>query len=191
MTTIEKLYVALAAVFTVTFATGLATTAGTMPTLIVSGSMAAGLVAWARTSLRHPTDPRRIMGVYLMTAAMLYLHIGEEIIYDFGPRIGALTGTGWTQQEFIVEFVFVLPIFWILGALALYKRHPLGGFMAWFIFVGMFLGEPTHLLVFPIAEGGRYHYFPGMWTALLPMVMGFWGLHVMLADWRHQRGAAK
>ena len=191
MTLVHKLYIALAAVFTATFATGIAMTAGTMPTVIVSGSMTAGLVAWAFTSLRCPTDPRRIVPVYLLTAAMLYLHIAEELLFGFGPRIGAITGTGWTQAQFVVEFVFVLPVFWILGALALYFRHPLGGFMAWFIFVGMFLGEPTHLLVFPLAEGGRYHYFPGMWTALLPMVMGFWGLNVMLKDWRRQRSVAR
>lgn len=187
MNALQKLYVALAAVFTATFAVGTANTAGIMPTIIVCGSMTAGLIGWSLTSIHLPTDPRRVLPIYLMTAAMLYLHILEELIYDFGPRIGALTGTGWTQAEFMLEFAFVLPMAWILGGLALYFRHPLGGFMAWFIFVGMFLGEPTHLLVFPLLEGGRYHYFPGMWTALLPMVMGFWGLHVILADWRLQR----
>jgi hypothetical protein len=189
MNTPQKLYVVMAAAFTATLAAGLLLTAGVMPTLIVCGSMAAGLVGWALTSLRLPTDPRRILPVYLITAAMLYLHITEEMVYGFGPRIGALTGTGWTEAQFIFEFVFVLPLFWILGALALWFRHLLGGFMSWFIFVGMFLGEPTHLLVFPLAEGGRYHYFPGMWTAMLPMVMGFWGLHVILSDWRQRRGS--
>ena len=62
--------------------------------------------------------------------------------------------------------------------------------MAWFIFVGMFAGEPTHLLVFPVLEGGRYHYFPGAWTALLPMIMGVWGLYVILAEDRRSRANA-
>jgi hypothetical protein len=137
--------------------------------------------------LRHPTDPRKILPIYLLTIFMLYVHIGEEYWTGFGPRLGAATGSGWSESEFVALFVFYLPAFWILGALGLYYRHPLGNFMAWFIFFGMFLGEPTHLLVFPNLEAGRYHYFPGMWTALLPMVMGLWGISVIWQEYRAAR----
>ena len=67
-------------------------------------------------------------------------------------------------------------------ALGISKRHPLGNYIAWFFFVGMMIGEPTHMLVFPLMEGGRYHYFPGMWTSLLPMVPAAYGIWRMLAD---------
>lgn len=184
----ERLYLALVVAFMVTFAIPVLQTAGVMPAIIIGGSMLGGLVGWYYTSLRHPTDPRKILPIYLLTIFMLYTHIGEEYWGGFGPRIGAITGTGWSQGEFIMQFVFYLPTFWILGALGLYYRHPLANFMAWFIFFGMFLGEPTHLLVFPLAEGGRYHYFPGMWSALLPTVMGCWGIVVI---WRDYRKAGK
>lgn len=175
----ERLYLALVVAFIVTFTVPVVQTAGVMPAVIVSSAMLGGLIGWYLTSLRHPTDPRKLLPLYLLTIFMLYVHIGEEYWAGFGPRIGALTGTGWSQSEFTLLFVFYLPTFWILGALGLYYRHPLGNFIAWFIFFGMFLGEPTHLLVFPNLEGGRYHYFPGMWSALLPMVMGFWGIYVI------------
>lgn len=190
MTRQQHLYLLLACAFTATLALGIAATAGVMVAVIVSGSMAVGLAGWARTSLKRPTDPARILPVYLLTVFMLYAHIGEEYLYDFGPRIGALTGTGWTEAQHMLQFGFIVPAFWILAAVALYRRHPLGGFMAWFIFVGMFAGEPTHLLVFPVLEGGRYHYFPGAWTALLPMVMGVWGLAVILTEDRRKRAQA-
>jgi hypothetical protein len=48
----------------------------------------------------------------------------------------------------------------------------------------MFLGEPVHLLVFTKLEGGCYHYFPGMWTALLPTVMGAWGITIIVKEYR-------
>lgn len=189
MTRKQRLYLLLAIAFTATLAVGISATAGIMVAVIVSGSMLVGVVGWARTSLKRPTDPARILPVYLLTVFMLYVHIGEEYVYDFGPRIGALTGTGWTEAQHMLQFGFIVPTFWILAAVALWFRHPLGGFMAWFIFVGMFAGEPTHLLVFPVLEGGRYHYFPGAWTALLPMVMGVWGLYVILQeDRRHRTG---
>jgi hypothetical protein len=74
----------------------------------------------------------------------------------------------------------------VAGAIGINKRHPLGNFIAWFFFVTMILGEPVHLLVFPFMEGGRYHYFyfPGVWSALLPMPPAVFGIWRMLADER-------
>ena len=183
MTTKQTLYLALVVTFIVTFAIPLLQRAGLAPTIIVGGSMIGGAIGWYFTSLKRPTNPRKLVPVYLLTAALLYLHIWEEYLYEFGPRIGVLTGTGWTESEFMVQIAFYLPAFWILGAIGLYYSHPLGNFVAWFVFFGMFLGEPTHLLIFPNLEGGRYHYFPGMWTALLPMVMGIWGIYIIIKDY--------
>lgn len=180
----QTLYLALVATFIVTTALWLAPTAGVMPAIIISGSMLGGGIGWYFTSLRYPTDPRKLLPVYLITAVMLYFHIWEEYHYGFGSRIGALTGTGWTESQFVIQIIFYLPLFWILGTIGLYYRHPLGNFVSWFIFFGMFLGEPTHLLVFPNLEGGRYHYFPGMWTALLPMVMGIWGIYIIVQEYK-------
>lgn len=184
MTTKQSLYLALVATFMVTFNISVFQLAGVMPTIIISGSMVGGMVGWYLTSLKHPTDPRKLLPIYLLTVPLLYFHIWEEYLFGFGPRIGALTGTGWTESEFLMQFAFYLPTFWILSAIGLYYRHPLANFMAWFIFFGMFLGEPVHLLVFPNLEGGRYHYFPGMWTALLPTVMGVWGIYVIVKEYK-------
>lgn len=187
MNTKQTLYLALVLTFIGTFAVSLVPTAGVMPAIILTGSMLGGMVGWYFTSLKYPTDPRKIVPVYLLTAALLYLHIWEEYLYGFGPRIGALTGTGWSESEFLVQFAFYLPAFWVLGTIGLYYRHPLGNFIAWFVFIGMFLGEPTHLLVFPNLEGGRYHYFPGMWTALLPTAMGVWGIYIIVKEYQKMK----
>lgn len=52
--------------------------------------------------------------------------------------------------------------------------------------VGMILGEPTHLLVFPIVrmvqKGVGYEYFSGMYTALFPMVPAILALTVIIKD---------
>ncbi|MBV7340118.1 hypothetical protein KFU94_70320 [Chloroflexi bacterium TSY] len=90
----QSLYLALIATFIVTSAIWLVQTAGIMPAIIVCGSMAGGAVGWYFTSLKHPVDPRKIVPVYLLTAVLLYLHIWEEYLFEFGPRIGTLTGTG-------------------------------------------------------------------------------------------------
>jgi hypothetical protein len=100
----------------------------------------------------------------------------------FADRIAAAAHVRWTEAQFVEVIVLFGPAIWIAGAIGVYRRHPLGNFIAWFLFVGMMLGEPAHLLVFPFMEGGRYHYFPGMWSALAPMAPAAYGIWRMLAD---------
>jgi malic enzyme len=88
-----------------------------------------------------------------------------------------------------------------LTALGLFYRFPLAGFIAWFIFIGPGVAEFTHF-IFPllrpaiqpevaapvsaIVSNGRFmadmpnywlkatgvYYFPGLYTAVLPMIPG-------------------
>jgi len=180
----------LALVLTAAFAVVFVQQAGVMPTVIIASAMLGGLVCWLLTTARYPAHPERVIPVYAITTALLMVHILEEYVWDFGPRIGALTGTGWSQSEFVVLFGFVVPAFWILAGALVYVRHPLGNWIIWFIWCGMILGEPVHLLVFPFLEGGRYHYFPGMWTALFPLVAGLWGMTLLITDYRRDRDDA-
>lgn len=189
MNKLERLYMALVAAFIMTFSLTFPTSAGILPTIVLSGSMLIAFVVWARTSLRYPPDPKRVLPIYLIVTALLMVHIGEEYLYKFGPRIAGITGTAWAEGEFLFSIVFLVPLVWITGAALTAIRHPIGGFITWFIFVGMILGEPTHLAVFPVLEGGRYHYFPGMWTALVPLVPAIWGMQVMVADYRQAHRA--
>ena len=41
-------------------------------------------------------------------------------------------------------------------------------------FVAMMLAELSHF-IFPFMEDGTFHYFPGMWTAALPLLPAAWG----------------
>ena len=127
--------------------------------------------------------------------SVLMLHIAEEYAFDFGGRIAGITEGIWSTEMFLWSLGLGFPLVWISGGIAIAKRHPFGGFASCFLFCGMLLGEPTHLLIFPIREmlihGGHYDYFPGMWTALMPLVSGLWGLVVIVQDSRQQKlGAA-
>lgn len=187
----HKISIAVVVVFILSFAPVMLAQAGIMPFVIVCGAMVGGFVAWLLTTSRIPTDPKKILPIYFLVAATLMLHIWEEYLFGFGPRIAAINGSGWTEREFLLMIAFYMPAFWILGALGIYYRHPLGSYVAWFVFIGMILGEPVHLAVFPLIEGGRYHYFPGMWTALLPMVPGIWGMVVVIKEYRKDAAAER
>lgn len=178
---------------------------GLPPVVIVGGSSVAGMVFWIKTYLRKPLDPRVILPPFLLTVAALELHMSEEYLAGFGPAISRLFDVSWTERSFLMIFAFVGPALYALTALGLFYRKPLAGFLAWFIFIGPGVAEFTHF-IFPllqpavlsglrepisqtvsngrfVANMGNYwvgttghYYFPGMYTAVLPMIPGIWAI---------------
>ena len=183
-------WAALIAAAVAAYATVLYRQAGLLVVGIVCGAMVAGFVVWLRTTARRPADPAVVLPPYLLTLALFMAHVLEEHLFDFPGRIARAAHVRWAPHDFVLLIVLVGPALWIAGAAALARRHPVGNYLAWFMFVGMFLGEPAHYLVFPFLEGGRYHYFPGMWTALLPLVPAVYGAHRVLAAHRAALRAA-
>jgi hypothetical protein len=149
---------------------------------IVSGAGVLAFVAWELTTYRRPADPR-IVPVYLLTVACLHLHIMEEYLMGFAPRMSRLFGIPTlTEQTFMISFAFIGIVLWILAGIGLLYRNPLANYAAWFMF-SIPVMETSHY-IFPLIEGGPYHYFPGMYTAWLPMIPGFYGIYRL---WRESR----
>jgi hypothetical protein len=128
----------------------------------------------------------------------------EEYTRRFGPAMSRLFNISFTDAGFLRIFVFILPVVYYLTAIGLLLRIPLAGFVAWFIFIGPGVAELTHF-IFPLIRPaleptnpaaitatingvsipemenhwltvtGRY-YFPGMYTAVLPMIPGIYGI---------------
>jgi hypothetical protein len=126
-----------------------------------------------------------------------------------------LFGISFPDERFLRIFVFAGPIIYYVTAIGLLRRVPFAGFVAWFIFIGPGIAEFMHV-VFPfiapaiepanlapvtatigdetltalpnhyIGATGRY-YFPGMYTAVLPMIPGIWSVVWLL---RQRRVAA-
>jgi len=178
---------------------------GLPPVVIVGGSGVAGLVLWIRTYLRNPLEPRVILPPFLLTVAALEIHMIEEYRTGFGPAMSRLFDISWTERSFLMIFAFIGPTIYALTALGLFYRVPLAGFVASFIFIGPGVAEFTHFL-FPLVRpailpdvagaisqtvsNGRFvaemrnyylkttgvYYFPGLYTAILPMVPGIAGI---------------
>ena len=176
---------------------------GVPPVVIVGGSSLVALVLWIKTYLRRPLDPAIILPGFLLTVAALEIHMIEEYLTGFGPAMSRLFDISWTERSFLMVFAFVRPTLYALTALGLYYRLPLAGFLAWFIFIGPGVAEFTHF-IFPILKpaiepelagsisqavsNGRFvadmhnywvkttgvYYFPGMYTAILPMIPGIY-----------------
>jgi hypothetical protein len=178
---------------------------GLPPVVIVGGSSVIALVMWMKTYLRRPLDPEVILPVFLLTVAALEVHMIEEYLTGFGPAMSRLFDISWTEQSFLMVFAFIGPTIYALTALGLFYRVPLAGFIAWFIFIGPGVAEFTHF-IFPLlrpaiepdlagsisqaVSNGRFvadmpnyyvkttgvYYFPGMYTAILPMIPGIYAI---------------
>lgn len=177
---------------------------GLPPVIIVGGSATIALLFWYFTYLYHPADPKIILPIFLLTVAGLQIHIVEEYLTGFAPSMSRLFGIHWSERSFLLIFALVGPAIYTLTSLGLYYKVPLAGFVAWFIFIGPGVAEFTHF-IFPLKRPdidptnakaitqningeeivnmpnyyykttGRY-YFPGMWTAILPMIPGIYAI---------------
>ena len=207
---------ALALVILGVFATLLTIQIGFAPAVIVAASMLVGFFCWRATNLRRPIEPQKTALLFLATAAALHVHMIEEHTRLFGPAMSRLFGIAFADSRFLLIFVFVLPVVYYVCAIGLLLRVPMAAFIAWFIFIGPGVAEITHF-VFPLLRPslepgnlepisatihglridhmenhwmhatGRY-YFPGLYTAVLPMIPG---ISAIVFLWRkRRRGAA-
>ena len=184
---------------------------GVPPVVIVGGSSIIALVMWIRTYLPRPLDPEVILPPFLLTVAALEAHMAEEYLTGFGPAMSRLFDISWTERSFLMVFAFIGPTLYSLTALGLYRRVPLAGFLAWFIFIGPGVAEFTHF-IFPllrpailpdlpgtitqVVSNGRVvadmrnywfgttgvYYFPGLYTAILPMIPGIWAIRRVVRE---------
>jgi hypothetical protein len=181
---------------------------GLPPVVIVGGSGLFALAGWSITYRNGPPAPEIVLPPFLLTIAALELHMLEEYRSGFAPAMSRLFDIAWTEPKFLTAFAFVGPAIYALTALGLFRCNRLAGFVAWFIFIGPGIAEFTHF-IFPllrpeiepsklasltakVSDGelvrdmgnfylgatGRY-YFPGMYTAILPMIPGIYGIVCM------------
>ena len=187
-------------------------------TIIVGGSAIIGFFCWRVTNLRQAVTPMTTTVLFLLTTAALHTHMFEEHDAVFGPAMSRLFGIAVPDERFLAIFVFALPVVYYLTAIGLLLRIPLAGFVAWFIFIGPGIAEFTHF-IFPLitpaldptnaapisatingvhvqgmenhhfALTGRY-YFPGLYTAVLPMIPGICSVWWLFRSRTHRHDSA-
>lgn len=162
--------------------------AGLLPVGVIAGSMIGGMVGWRKTTARYKADPYKLTPLYLLILTLFYIHVGEETLTDFSGSIAAITHVTWSDKDFNYLFALLGPIVWVFAGHNLWKGGAFGNYILWFLIVGMIIGEPTHLLIFPVVRmievGGGYRYFSGMYTALFPMIPAILALVTIINDHR-------
>lgn len=181
---------------------------GLAPVIIVGGSAVIGLICWYFTYLRKPVESAIILPLFILTVAGLQIHIVEEYLMGFAPAMSRLFGIPWSEKSFLMVFALIGPVIYTLTSLGLYYKVPIAGFVAWFIFIGPGVAEFTHF-IFPLISPDLFphdprpftadingthirnmpnfyfkttgnYYFPGMWTAILPMIPGSMAIYRLM-----------
>jgi hypothetical protein len=190
---------------------------GWPPVLIVGGSGIVGSLLCWKTYLSRPLDPSVVLPPFLLTVAALEVHMIEEYLTHFGPAMSRLFDISWSERSFLMIFAFIGPAIYSLTALGLFRKVPIAGFFMCFIFIGPGVAEFVHFIlpalkpdVAPlltqnisetVGNGGLLRkcrtttlaplddtIFPGMYTAILPMIPGIYGVTRLL---KAHREAAK
>ncbi|QXV63785.1 hypothetical protein INP83_11780 [Mucilaginibacter sp. 21P] len=183
---------------------------GLPPVIVVGGSAILALFLWYFTYLKRPVEPAVILPLFVFTVAGLQIHIIEEYLSGFGPAMSRLFNIPWSERSFLMVFALVGPTIYTLTTLGLYKKLPLSGFVACFIFIGPGVAEFTHFifpLISPHFEPDNIHsitrtiagiqinampnyyykttgkyYFAGMYTAILPMIPGIYAICCLIRE---------
>ena len=210
-----KMQISLVTIIVIALCTLAKIKIGLPPVIIVGGSGIIGLLLWIKT-YRHKIPPASlILPPFLLTIAALEVHMMEEYFSGFAPAMSRLFDITWSEESFLIIFAFAGPVIYSLTALGLFFEKRVAGFVACFIFIGPGVAEFTHFIFpalrpaldptnpnliqhtfangetmmalpnFYYAVTGNY-YFPGLYTAALPMIPGIWGIYRLL-KWSHQR----
>jgi hypothetical protein len=131
-----------------------------------------GFIVWWFTTHRTPIEPQKVIVPYLLTVIMFIVHVCEEYR---AVQLGfpAITPLPASFLEIVTFAASLAPVLWLLGAVMMLKRLPLGFFIVSTFMFGMMFIEPTHLLA-PFWPTGRFHYVGGMWTATVLAGMGWY-----------------
>jgi hypothetical protein len=150
-----------------------------------------GFVLWWFTTRDYPINPHAIIVPYLITVIAFIAHVYEEYRAFVAGYPDVLQGAPFELSlELLLTFAaFLAPILWLLGAVMMLKRWSVGYFTASTFLFGMMFIEPTHFLA-PFLQTGSFHYVGGMWTAILPIGMGWFTFILLRREMKKERALA-
>lgn len=156
---------------------------GLVTGFVVSAGVVA-LLGWRATTYNNPAS-RRVLPWYIATVIVLLLHYGEAWYFGYAEALTARF-PGAFASPVVFNDVIYLSIFPLAGtalylwaAVGVFFHHPLGNYMAWFVFV-LALAEGLAPFILPLFGSGGYEYFPGMATAPVAALFGGRGVRSLV-----------
>ncbi len=124
---------------------------------------------YLKTFYKKVPNPENILPLYLLALGIQFLHFTEEYLTDFTVAVPRLLGQEPYSVDYWLTFNMVAYFIFILGGIVLFKQvKTLMIIPLFFILVGVLLNSIGHVLI-SIYVGG---YFPGLFTALIYLLIG-------------------
>lgn len=144
-----------------------------------------GLVVWLLTTYKTPIDPSTIIVPYILTIIVFIMHVYEEYVFHIEVTLAKMSGMQVSQNQFLIIAAFVAPIMWLLGLVLIFKRIQFGYFLFSTFLFGMMIAELSHFIT-PFTEPGPF-YSPGMYTAILPVIGGWYMFWLVKQEIKKQK----
>jgi hypothetical protein len=154
--------------------------------ILFSAAFIGGFILWILTTYRYPVDINKFIIPYLVMIVFFVIHVTEERLAHIETELSRMAGTEISKDQFLNIATTAGPIVWLLGAIMSLKRWPFGYFLASTFLFGMMFAELSHFIN-PFMEDGTFHYTAGMYTALLPVIAGWYTFRIIKADITEQK----
>lgn len=138
------------------------------------------LAGWLRGTFRPPSRTPVAFNLYIATLVALTALYAEEWYRRFPSTVMRLfpnaypAGVGMSEHAFVAIFPLAASGVMTLGALAYYRRSPIGEFAAWAVFAWGCVAAVSVYLVGPLAGQGEA-YVGGMLTAPIALAIALAG----------------
>ncbi len=166
---------------------------GSVISCLIFIPMVLALAAWMPTTFHKPVEPRGIVVCVILAISAIIVQDIEEWLHKFPQVITGLFPHLFPVEDLFSERLFLslfslLPTtLFVLTTYGLYLKHPLSNYMTWFIFIWGIVGGLASF-AFPILAHGSFSYFPGQWTAPLPIIMGLYGIKFLCQNVKKGEG---
>lgn len=133
-------------------------------------SLIIGIIIWRNTIAINIESSYKILPLYMLMLALYLLYSQETEIGQYEEHLAILFKTNLPYPE----LYYIKLILMLFGGISLYRQKPIGGLIVIVASVYIILAQPVTFFLFPLLESIKtnypFHYFPGMWTALLPVI---------------------
>jgi hypothetical protein len=125
----------------VTAGTAIYVEMGAMLAIPLAGAALVALAAWLKTSYRNPGETDRTVVLYIAGIVALMVEHAEQW-QGRTPELVMKLASGWTAPGFVFNeriliavFAIASPALFLLGGFYLVRRLPIGGYLAWLLFI--------------------------------------------------------
>lgn len=126
-------------------------------------------IYYLKTFYQESNNSDTILPLYLLAIALQLIHFTEEYLTGFTTKLPKILGGEPYPVDYWLTFNMIAYAIFILGGIALFKKMKEWMIIpVFFILIGVLFNGVAHLLL-AVYVGG---YFPGLFTALIYLVLG-------------------